>query len=124
MAAAICERMEVPEERLNHEISRKIRNQTVEELKNAQLSVIGRAAGEEFVTAGGVETQEVDSKTGESKCCKGLYFAGELLNVDGFTGGYNLQCAWATGYRAGASAAEASKREEETEGSSESRAAD
>ena len=66
--------------------------------------MIGRAAGDEFVTAGGVELSEIDPKTLESKLCPGLYFAGEILNIDGFTGGYNLQAAWCTGRRAGLSA--------------------
>ena len=65
--------------------------------------MIGRAAGDEFVTAGGVELAEVDPRTMESKLCRGLYFAGEILNIDGYTGGYNLQAAWATGHLAGSS---------------------
>lgn len=55
----------------------------------------------EFVTCGGVSLDEVDGQTMESKKCKGLYFSGELLDIDGLTGGYNLQAAWATGYCAG-----------------------
>jgi predicted Rossmann fold flavoprotein len=53
---------------------------------------------EEFVTAGGVPLNEVDFKTMESKVCKGLYFAGEVLDIDGITGGFNFQSAWSTGY--------------------------
>ncbi len=73
--------------------------------KAAPIRITGRAAGEEFVTAGGVDTKDVDPATMESKICPGLYFAGELLNVDGFTGGFNLQACWATGHLAGQSAA-------------------
>lgn len=69
------------------------------------LTVIGKSAGEEFVTAGGVSLREVDPNTMESKICKNLYFAGELLDIDGFTGGFNLQASWATGALAGASIA-------------------
>ncbi|MBI4433403.1 NAD(P)/FAD-dependent oxidoreductase [Candidatus Uhrbacteria bacterium] len=65
------------------------------------LHVVGRGAGDEFVTAGGVDTNEVDPKTMESRICPGLFFAGEILNVDGFTGGFNLQASWATGRAAG-----------------------
>lgn len=83
------------------EISQKELNQTVESLKNFNLKVTGRVNGEEFVTAGGIDTNEIDKKTMESKICKNLYFAGEVLNIDGFTGGYNLQAAWATGRIAG-----------------------
>lgn len=67
--------------------------------------VIGRGAGDEFVTAGGVDTAEVDPKTMESRTCPGLFFAGEILNIDGFTGGFNLQASWATGHAAGTAAA-------------------
>jgi predicted flavoprotein YhiN len=56
---------------------------------------------EEFVTAGGVNLQEVDFKTMESKICPGLYFAGEVLDIDAVTGGFNFQSAWTTGYLAG-----------------------
>ncbi|MGH2603578.1 MAG: NAD(P)/FAD-dependent oxidoreductase, partial [Dehalococcoidia bacterium] len=68
------------------------------------LSVTGRRNGEEFVTAGGVRTDEVDPRTMESRLVPGLYFAGEVLDADGFTGGYNLQAAWATGQLAGLAA--------------------
>ena len=58
-------------------------------------------AGEEFVTAGGIDLEEVDPKTMQSKICPGLFFAGEMLDVDAFTGGFNLQAAWSTGRLAG-----------------------
>ena len=56
---------------------------------------------DEFVTCGGVKLSEVDFKTMQSKVCPGLYFAGELLDIDGITGGFNFQAAWTTGYVAG-----------------------
>ena len=62
-----------------------------------------------IVTSGGVKIGEVDPKTMESKRVKGLFFAGELLDVDAYTGGFNLQIAWSTGYVAGLSAADAEK---------------
>lgn len=74
-------------------------------MKGIPLTVIGKGAGDEFVTAGGVDTDEVDPRTMESRICPGLFFAGELLNIDGFTGGFNLQASWATGRVAGESAA-------------------
>lgn len=83
------------------EMSKKDINKTIELLKNFKLSLIGKIKGEEFVMAGGVSLNEIDSKTMESKICPGLYFAGEILDVDGFTGGFNLQAAWATGRVAG-----------------------
>lgn len=59
---------------------------------------------EAIVTAGGVKVSQVDPKTMQSKLVQGLYFAGELLDVDGYTGGFNLQIAWSTGYAAGLAA--------------------
>ncbi len=56
---------------------------------------------EEFVTCGGVSLSDVNFKTMESKVCPGMYFAGELLDVDGITGGFNFQAAWTTGFIAG-----------------------
>ncbi|MBU2566955.1 NAD(P)/FAD-dependent oxidoreductase [Patescibacteria group bacterium] len=72
-------------------------------MKQIPLNIVARVAGEEFVTAGGVDLDEVNPSTMESKKCPGLYLAGEILNIDGFTGGFNLQSAWATGRIAGIS---------------------
>ncbi|MBP7840256.1 MAG: NAD(P)/FAD-dependent oxidoreductase, partial [Acidaminococcaceae bacterium] len=58
------------------------------------------------VTAGGVSTKEINPKTFESKIVKKLYFAGEVIDVDGYTGGYNLQAAFSSGYAAGYAAAQ------------------
>ena len=65
---------------------------------------------EEFVTSGGVELNEIDMKTMESKLVPGLYFAGEVVNVDGLTGGFNFQSAWTTAWLAANAAALASKK--------------
>ena len=81
------------------------RIELVHMLQNMNFHIIGRGAGDEFVTAGGVELSEVNPNTMESKICPGLYFAGEILNIDGFTGGFNLQASWATGRIAGKNAA-------------------
>jgi predicted flavoprotein YhiN len=64
-----------------------------------------RPVAEAIVTAGGVKRKEVHPVTMESRLVQGLYFAGEVLDVDGYTGGFNLQAAWATGYAAGNAAA-------------------
>jgi predicted Rossmann fold flavoprotein len=69
------------------------------------VTLVLRRPGDEFVTAGGVSTEEIDPKTMRSKINPNLYFAGEVMDVDGVTGGFNLQCAWATGKMAGASVA-------------------
>ena len=63
---------------------------------------------EEFVTCGGVRLSEVQFKTMESKLVEGLYFAGEILDIDALTGGFNFQAAWTTGYLAGQAIAERS----------------
>ena len=59
--------------------------------------------GEEFVTAGGVSLKEIHFKTKESKRCKGVFFAGEVLDIDGVTGGFNFQHCWTSGWVAGKS---------------------
>jgi len=78
----------------------------VSALKSRKLRVVGTKEWDNAqVTAGGVNTDEVNSKTMESRLVKGLYFAGEILDIDGECGGYNLQWAWSSGYVAGQSAA-------------------
>jgi len=105
LASTLCAILQINGEKNNNEIAKKDIQKTIERIKNLPLTLIGRGAGDEFVTAGGVELKEVDPRTLESKLVPGIYFAGEILNIDGFTGGYNLQCAWATGHLAGVSAA-------------------
>ena len=65
-----------------------------------------RPLAEAIVTAGGVSLKEIDPKTMESKLVKGLFIAGEVMDIDGYTGGYNLQAAFSTGYAAGTFAAQ------------------
>jgi len=67
------------------------------------LTLIERRPWDEFVTAGWVSTNEINPETMESKIQKNLYFAGEILNVDGYTGGFSLQICWSSGYVAGKS---------------------
>lgn len=89
---------------LNHKTLHKI----AEQLKHARFQLHGKGEfKEEFVTAGGVALTEIDFKTMESKKIPGLYFAGEIINVDGLTGGFNFQNAWGTGYIAGTAIATA-----------------
>ncbi|MCC7196943.1 NAD(P)/FAD-dependent oxidoreductase [Candidatus Peregrinibacteria bacterium] len=87
------------------QLSKEQRKLMVQYFKQLPFTVIGRGAGDEFVTAGGVPLSEVNTNTMESKICPGLYFAGEILDIDGFTGGFNLQASWATGRLAGESCA-------------------
>jgi predicted Rossmann fold flavoprotein len=84
------------------ELSNKTLNLLIQELTRGQYTVSGKGAfKEEFVTCGGISLKEVDFKTMESRHCPGLYFAGEILDVDGVTGGFNFQSAWTTGWIAG-----------------------
>ncbi len=81
-------------------INGKTRDLILNSLNNFELSVTGTAKGGEVVTCGGVSLDEVNSKTMESKICEGLYFCGEVLDIDGFCGGFNLQNCWSTGFLA------------------------
>lgn len=86
------------------EVGKNILTRCAGWLKATPLHVVARGAGDEFVTAGGVSLDEVDPQTMESKICPGLFFAGEILDIDGYTGGFNLQASWATGRLAGMNA--------------------
>lgn len=86
------------------QITKEERKTIVKMLTETKLSVKSFEPDGEIVTAGGIELNEVNSKTMESKIIKNLYFCGEILNIDGFTGGFNLQACWSTGYIAGSEA--------------------
>ena len=88
-------------------LTRESRQRLAIALTASRFQVKGQSSNkDEFVTAGGVALAEVDFKTMESRRTPGLYFAGEVLDVDGITGGFNFQSAWTTGHIAGISAAE------------------
>jgi hypothetical protein len=90
----------------SNQVNRTERRRLLELLKGMELTVTGtRPLAEAIVTAGGVDVKEINPQTMESKLVKGLYFAGEIIDVDGYTGGFNLQAAFSTGYLAGKSAA-------------------
>jgi hypothetical protein len=83
-------------------LSRPGGQRLIEQLRQTELAVSGKSLNkDEFVTCGGVRLAEVNFKTMESRVCSGLYFAGELLDLDGITGGFNFQAAWTTGWLAG-----------------------
>jgi predicted Rossmann fold flavoprotein len=83
-------------------LSRPARHRLIQQLDHTELQVVGKSLNkEEFVTCGGVRLGEVSFKTMESRVCRGLYFGGELLDIDGLTGGFNFQSAWTTGWLAG-----------------------
>jgi predicted Rossmann fold flavoprotein len=87
-------------------IKREERKKMVELLKGLQVTVVDtRPVAEAIVTAGGVDVKEVNPRTMESRLVQGLFFAGEVLDIDGYTGGFNLQAAFSTGFAAGKYAA-------------------
>ena len=96
----------VPEREKVHDLTREQRQALAQILKHFPVEIIGpRPAADAIVTSGGVKVSEIDPNTMESKLVKGLYFAGELIDTDAYTGGFNLQIAWATGRAAGQAAA-------------------
>ncbi len=98
----LLEKVELDPERRWDEIGKKGINKLLNVLTNDEYEVMGKTTfKEEFVTCGGVSLESVNMKTMESKVCPGLFFAGEVLDIDAITGGYNFQAAWTTGYIAG-----------------------
>ena len=95
----------IPEEKKVNEVTKEERLHFVRLIKDFSMTLTGlRGYNEAIITKGGVSVKEIDPGTMESKLVKGLYFAGEVLDLDAVTGGYNLQIAWSTGYLAGANA--------------------
>ena len=83
-------------------LTRAGQHRLIQQLTRTELAVTGKSLNkDEFVTCGGVRLSEVNFKTMESRICPGLHFAGELLDIDGITGGFNFQAAWTTGWIAG-----------------------
>ena len=95
----------IPKEKRLVDLSNKDINRLVQLLVNDAYQASGKTTfKDEFVTTGGVDLRDVDFKTMESKKCPGLFFAGEVMDIDGITGGFNFQSAWTTGFIAGQSA--------------------
>ena len=104
MMPVIVDRSGICPEKKVHEITREERRRIVQEIKDFRLTLTGlRDYKEAIITQGGISVKEVNPSTMESRLLPGLYLAGELLDVDGVTGGFNLQIAWSTGYLAGSS---------------------
>ncbi len=106
MIDVVVARTGIPPEKPAHQITVEERGRLRELLHDFRLTIVGhRSIDEAIVTAGGVDTREVDPRTMASRLVKGLYFAGEVLDVQADTGGYNLQAAFSTGFVAGQAAA-------------------
>ena len=87
-------------------ITKEERKRILETLKHFKIKLSGvRPIEEAIITSGGIEVKEIAPKTMESKLVQGLYFAGEVIDVDAYTGGFNLQIAFSTGYLAGMNSA-------------------
>ena len=105
MISVVCDMAFLAEEKFINQISKEERKRLVATLKNFVVPITGtRPLAEAIVTAGGVSVKEINPKTMESKLINGLYFAGEVIDIDGYTGGFNLQAAFSTGYAAGLAA--------------------
>ncbi len=110
LISVMIERSDIDPDKKVHEITKQERRRLVELTKAFTLHVGGkRGYDEAVITQGGVSVKEVSPSTMESKLVRGLYFAGEVLDLDGLTGGFNLQIAWSTGYLAGINCAKIGK---------------
>ena len=106
MTPILAQLAEVPEDTPVNQVTREMRDRLVDTLKGVPVHACGfRPVAEAIVTRGGVKIKEVNPSTMESKLVPGLYLVGEMLDVDAFTGGFNLQVAFSTGHCAGVSAA-------------------
>ena len=102
----VVEKSGIPPDMKVHSINRVQRMELVRLLKAFRIDICGpRPVGEAIITSGGIDLREIEPKTMESKLVKGLYFAGEIIDADAYTGGFNLQIAWATAYAAARAAA-------------------
>ena len=104
MIPVIVERSGIDPDKKINEITKEERRRIVQAVKDFRLTLTGlRGYKEAIITQGGISVREINPSTMESKLVKGLYFAGEVLDLDAVTGGYNLQIAWSTGHLAGSS---------------------
>ena len=107
MIPVVLRRLEIAPDMQANSLTKQKRRALVELLKAFPVEILGkRPVSEAIITSGGVKVSEINPKTMESKLVPGLYFAGEIIDCDAYTGGFNLQIAWATAYVAAGSAAE------------------
>jgi len=109
MIPVVLRRLDIDPNLQANSLKKQQRRALVELLKNFSIQICGkRPVAEAIITSGGIKVSEIDPKTMESKIIPGLYFAGEIIDCDAYTGGFNLQIAWATAYAAGMAAADKS----------------
>ena len=110
MIPVVLRRLEIDPQMQANGLTRQKRRALVELLKGFSVDITGkRPVAEAIITSGGIKVSEIDPKTMQSKKVPGLYFAGEVIDCDAYTGGFNLQIAWATAYAAGMAAGETEK---------------
>ena len=108
MISVVLRRLSIDADMQANSLTKQQRRSLVELLKAFSLEITGkRPVSEAIITSGGVKVSEIDPKTMESKLIPGLYFAGEIIDCDAYTGGFNLQIAWATAYAAGVAVSDA-----------------
>ena len=114
MVPVMVERTGISGDTKVHSVTRQQRRRLLELLKCFTIEVVGtRPVEEAIITSGGIKVSEIDPKSMQSKLIDGLFFAGEIIDVDAYTGGFNLQIAWSTGHVAGSAAAQYRKEEQE-----------
>ena len=102
MIPVVLKRLQIPADLQANSLTKQQRRSLVELLKNFRFEITEkRPVAEAIITSGGIKTAQIDPKTMESKLISGLYFAGEIIDCDAYTGGFNLQIAWSTAYAAG-----------------------
>ncbi len=102
MIPVVLTRLDIPSDLQANSLTKQQRRSLVDQLKGFSVTIAGkRPVAEAIITSGGIKVSEIDPKTMESKKVSGLYFAGEIIDCDAYTGGFNLQIAWATAYSAG-----------------------
>jgi len=102
MIPVVLDMISVPGDLQANSVTKRQRRSLIDLLKSFPVTITGkRPVSEAIITSGGIKVSEINPKTMESKIVRGLYFAGEIIDCDAYTGGFNLQIAWATGYAAG-----------------------
>jgi len=115
MIPVFIDLLQIDPDKPAHQVSSKERKKIRNLLKNMTFLISGhRSFKEAIITSGGIPTKEISPKTMESKKIKGLYFAGEMIDLDAETGGYNLQIAYSTGWVAGNSSMAAGNRQQQS----------
>ena len=101
LAIAIFENLKINQKTKAGQLNKAARNSLSQNATGLILNAIDITKGEEIVTAGGIDLKEIDAKTMQSKLVENLFFCGEVIDIDGLTGGFNLQNCWSTGFIVG-----------------------